>query len=361
MKLLIDDGMQIKVGTGIGKYSINLFRALQENTDINVEVEQWSCDRKNKKMKRLHYLIYINSSSYRKKTSCYDVIHYTNFAIPFIRNKKSKYIVTIHDLSAFEYPGTLSFVYGVYNRFIVKYSIRHADKIITVSDTIKKQIQNRFPKYKKKVCRIYPGLYSENKTKRYDQYDNEKLQIVQKNKFFLFTGTIEKRKNIGFIIDTFAELKNSLNIANEYKLVLAGRPGYGFEEFEKKVQDLNLEDDILFTGYISDEDKIRLYSNALAYVFPSLYEGFGSTITECMSYNLPLILSNIPTSIEVAGDYGVFFELENKKQLLKCMRDIVENKYDYIGKAKLAKEYLCKYDWETLALEYEREYRKLKE
>lgn len=96
------------------------------------------------------------------------------------------------------------------------------------------------------------------------------------------------------------------NPGNGYKLVLAGRKGFGFEEYEKLINESKYKKDIIVTGYLSSNDVIKLYKEASAYIFPSVYEGFGSTQLECMVNHLPLILSKIPTNIEVSKAYGLF-------------------------------------------------------
>ena len=94
MRVLIDDGMQIKIGTGIGKYSKYLYQSLQRKfSDKNSVKLVDSKQIGTQKMKRLKYMFHINTLAYRKDCEQYDIVHYTNYAIPFIRSKKVKYIV----------------------------------------------------------------------------------------------------------------------------------------------------------------------------------------------------------------------------------------------------------------------------
>lgn len=350
MNILIDDGMQIDIGTGIGKYTENLYKNLQNCDNIKVELQQNHNTCKKKIMGRIKYLLYINSRNYRKKTKNYDIVHFTNFLIPFYRNKNVKYAVTIHDLVSFKYPETLPSLFRIYSRFITKYAIKHADLIFTVSNSVKEEIKNKFPKYKEKIKVAYPGLYDEmsNESNK-SEYDNLNLREMD-NKFFLYVGTIEKRKNIDFVVRAFLELKEKKS--NDYKLVLAGKPGYGFEEIKEVVDKSKYKGDIIFTGYISNEDCCKLYDNASAYIFPTIYEGFGSTQLECMIHHTPLILSDIPTNIEVSKEYGLFFYLSDIKSLITQMEIIIDLKYDIEQKEKVADEIVEKFKWKNVINDY---------
>jgi len=142
------------------------------------------------------------------------------------------------------------------------------------------------------------------------------------------------------------------NPGNGYKLVLAGRKGFGFEEYEKLINESKYKKDIIVTGYLSSNDVIKLYKEASAYIFPSVYEGFGSTQLECMVNHLPLILSKIPTNIEVSKAYGLFFDLEDGQGLEKQMNKIVDGEYDYQEKNKVADDICQRYSWESLIDSY---------
>lgn len=354
MRILIDDGMQIKVGTGIGKYSLYLYNELQNHLGKSDDVEllQFNKGNSSKKQGRLKYLLYINSNSFFRKCGQYDVVHFTNYAMPLKKNRKTKYVVTIHDLASFIHPESLSTMYRLYNQFIVKLAMKRADQILTVSESVKKEILERWSMAKGKVKVAYPGLYSEfNSEAVANQYESELLGEISKRKFFLFVGTIETRKNLKIVIQSFFDMKKE-NSENDYKLVLAGRKGFGFEEYEKMIDESEYKKDVIITGYLKTNDVVKLYREASAYVFPSVYEGFGSTQLECMVNHLPLILSKIPTNVEVSNEYGLFFNIEDRQGLKKQMKKIVDGEYDYQGKNMVADNICKKYSWENLIDHY---------
>lgn len=356
MKILIDDGMQIDVNTGIGKYTKHLYDYLKKNS-INVSLKKHHNNSKKKIVGRIKYLFRINSNKYKKDTKKYDIIHYTNYVIPFHRNKKVKYAVTIHDLVSYKYSNTLPILYRLYSKLTIKYSIKHSDMIFTVSESIKKEISELFPKYKNKIVVGYPGLYDEmaKKTSK-NYYDNDNLNKLDTN-FFLFVGTIESRKNIDFVLDAFFQLKEKYK--NNYKLVLAGKPGYGYDNFINKVNYSPYKEDVIFTGFISSNDACLLYKNASSYIFPSIYEGFGSPQLECMIHHTPLILSSIPTNIEISKDYGLFFDLNDESSLVKQMKFIIDNKYNHSEKDIIADKIVEKFKWDNIIESYIYNYKNL--
>ena len=352
MKILLDDGMQIAVGTGIGKYSISLYKGLLEN-NVDVQLSDYISPKKGKMYDRLHYLYYINSSAYQEYIKQFDYVLYTNYAVPFIKNSKTKYAVTIHDLVAFLYPDTLPFMYRYYSQAMIRNACEKADLIFTVSNSAKNDIVAKFPKVKNKIHAIWAGLYDDRKPLSvYPPYENCKLTDIDSVPFFLFVSTIEKRKNVGMVIDAFLKLKGEYAEASDYKLVLAGRPGYGYQEFVEKVNASAYAQDVIFTGYITDSDCNRLYNHAKAFIFPTVYEGFGSAQIECMNCHLPIILSDIPTNREISREYGEFFNLRNLSSLEKKMSLFIFDKYNRNEKELLAVKYLKEFNWQMLSKRY---------
>lgn len=349
MRILIDDGMQIQVGTGIGNYSMFLYNELNKRDEIDIDLSEFNSTKKRKILKRLQYLLYINSIKFFCNLGKYDVVHFTNYMLPILKNKKTKYVVTIHDMASFLYPQSVPFIYGLYNRYAIRQAIKKADVILTVSQSVKSEIVKAWPKHKDKIHVAYPGFYyRKNTIEEKKEYDNKILRGIG-GRFFLFVGTIEKRKNLKIVILAFSKIKK---LYPDIKLVLAGRMGFGCDEYINLIHSLHLDEDIIISGYISDNDIIRLYYNALAYIFPTVYEGFGSTQLECMSYHTPIILSDIPTNREVSSGYGMFFELNNINSLVDKMKFMISNQYEYNKKNQLADCIIKKYSWDRVVLDY---------
>ena len=135
LRLLIDDGMQITLGTGIGKYSKYLYEALNRRDDVEVSLLNWRSEARSRGLNRIEYLRYINSKQFRKDVREYDAVLFTNYAVPF-RKLPCKTVCCIPDMVSFLYPDTLPVAYRFYNRAMVRNSMRKADLILTISETV---------------------------------------------------------------------------------------------------------------------------------------------------------------------------------------------------------------------------------
>ena len=252
--------------------------------------------------------------------------------------------VTVHDLTAFSHKKTLPRAYAAYNRLMVRRAMAKADIVFTVSETMRTAIVTRFPEAKDKVLAVYPGHYTDATADATPAaYENEALAGLEKRKFFLFMGTVEKRKNIAELIAAYNLLQKTCPAAKDFALVLAGRRGFGAD----RVVDLtvNAPDtaDIRLPGFVSDTDRQKLLGEAAALVFPSIYEGFGSPQTEAMAAGLPLILSDIPTNREVSGAYGSYYPVGDESALAAQLKKVVCGKIT--PDKELAKERLARFDW----------------
>lgn len=347
ISVLLDDGLQIPRGTGIGKYSEHLARALEE-CGAYVDFVGYGPDSSGREVRRLSYLRYLNSEDYRRRAEAYNLCIFTNYAMPF-RKLATRTAVTIHDLAVFDCPRSLPRLYLPYGRAMIKNAIKRADSIVTVSKTMSEDIRGRFPRDAKKVSWAWPGVYDHvHAGGNGNPYDDVGLEKITKFPFFLMVGTVEKRKNVEFVIRAFAKFRAGAEAGRDWRLVLAGRPGFGFDDIERTVSDCGCEDSVLFTGYVSDDDCANLYRDARALVFPTVYEGFGSIQNECMAMGLPIVLSDIPTNLEVSRDYGIYFHLGDVEDLVRAFCKAAAQKGSK-RLSDLAIKYLPEFSWEQVA------------
>lgn len=350
IRVLLDDGMQIERGTGIGKYSEHLGRALEAFDGVKVD---YACfdhgdDRRNA---RLSYLKHINSAAFRAEAERHDLCIFTNYAMPFMKLKTAT-AVTVHDLAVFDCPDALPKLYLPYGRVMINNAVRRADAVVTVSETMAKDIRSRYPRAAAKVAWAWPGVYDHVRIGGASApYDDCTLGEAAKAPFFLMVGTVEKRKNVELVIRAFARFKAASSDREAWRLILAGRPGFGFDDIEKAAGETGLDGDVVFTGYVSDNDCANLYRDARALVFPSVYEGFGSIQSECMSMELPIVLSDMPTNREVSRDYGVYFELGDVDGLARALGE-ASGLRGSERLSSLAGRYLGKFSWECVAKIY---------
>lgn len=234
-------------------------------------------------------------------------------------------VVTIHDLSYFYYPDEFlkKDLYKLKNW--TKKSIEKAEKIICVSKTTKKDVEKFYGK-KDNVEVIYNGY--KNRVEKNKSEDILKKNNLKKDKYLLYVGTLQPRKNIQTLIESFAQFSKE---NNDFKLVIAGKKGWLFNSIFQKVIDYKLEDKVVFTDYVTDGDLIILYKNAFCFIMPSFYEGFGIPLLEAMQYKCPVISSQKSSLPEIGGDACLYFnpesigDLTDKIIMLKKDKNLKKN------------------------------------
>ncbi|MBN2087136.1 glycosyltransferase family 4 protein [Candidatus Peregrinibacteria bacterium] len=269
-----------------------------------------------------------------------DNIFVPSHVLPIVCTSNST--ITIHDVAWKHIPESYGFLSSLYLNWGTKFAVKHANKIIVPSEVTKNDLIKFFKADSKKIHVIPLGFQSpEIKLSENDEQKIINHWSLNIGHYFLFIGRIEHKKNTDTLIKAFAEFSKT---NPDIKLVLAGSVGRGGEEIIKNIPD-EVRDKIVITGYVHDKEKHTLYKNALCFVFPSRYEGFGIPLLEAMSYNLPIIASKIPTSEEIAGSNVEFFELLNTKTLENIMKKVISER----GSKKDYSEVLSKYSWEKNA------------
>lgn len=350
-RILIDDGMQIELGTGIGRYSSGLYKALKQREEVQVDLINWKPISKNRKINRIEYLCYLNSKKFQSLVNLYDAVIFTNYAIP-LRRLTCKVMGCIPDMVSFKYPKTLPPAYCFYNTEMIRNTVHKADIVMTISKSVKNEIEQYFPEFKSKIVYTWLGIDKNiHKITGESKFDNKILSELKPRKYFLFVSTIERRKNIGLVLEAFVKLKR-LSIAKEYKIVFAGKLGYGGNDYVNYALDSDYAKDIVFPGYVSNSDLNHLYNEAAAFVFPTLYEGFGFAQIECMAVGLPIILSDIPVNREVSRDYGMYFNTEDCQSLVDRMIEVINGNIDRQKLKEIADSYLRDFSWERIAQQY---------
>ena len=234
------------------------------------------------------------------------ITHFFNYYVPpFVRGKK---VVTIHDMTLHAYPETVKKKTLWFLRQTLKQSIKRADHIITDSEFSKKEILKYYDVSDSKISVVYCGGDFERfqPLKNYEFLDSTKKKYHIPGEYFLYLGTLEPRKNLVRLIQAYAQLlKEKQDVPY---LVLAGGKGWMYEEIFHTVTELGLEEKIIFTGYVNDDDVPVLMSSAFAFCFPSLYEGFGMPVLEAMACGTPVLTSANSPMEEFAGDTVVLVD-----------------------------------------------------
>lgn len=215
-----------------------------------------------------------------------------------------KVILLVHDLMFYRQPELANRWWGIYWRTMLPLCLRRADKILAVSESTRKELNSLFGIDLSLVNVTYEGFDK----KFYPVKNNKLLTIIHNkyklpNKFVLFIGAIEPRRNLETLLHALTYLRSERGMA--IPLVIAGGATDYLPHLEKMVSNLELSNQVTWLGYVPDNDLPLLYNAAAMYVYPSLMEGFGLTVLEAMACGCPVICSRVDSLPEVAGDAGV--------------------------------------------------------
>jgi len=278
-----------------------------------------------------------------------DALFVPAHTVPFVHPKNT--VVTIHGLEYEFCPGAYSWFERWYMRWSIKKSCKWAKHIIAVSENTKRDLMRLYKVPEEKISVVYEGI-SNFEFRISNQFLVSKLNNsgihskfkIQNYKFFLFVGRLEERKNIAGMVEAFEMLKRKHNIP--HKLILVGKFGYGGEKIKDKINNSEFKNDIILTGYVSDENKYYLMANADAFLFPTFYEGFGLPILEAQSVGVPVVCSNVSSMPEVCGRGAVLVDPGDAEHIAGAIHKLISDevhKNDIIEKGL---ENMKRFSWE---------------
>jgi glycosyltransferase involved in cell wall biosynthesis len=276
-----------------------------------------------------------------------DLTHFFDFVVPFgVRGKK---ILTVYDMSFLVYPKEARLKTRLLLKINLKLSCKRADRIITISEFSKREIIRYLNISPDKIdvvpCGVNTKKFQPIKNRNIIEDSKKKYSI--KNEYVLYLGTLEPRKNLIRLIKAYNKLKIDKNIPN---LILAGRKGWLYEEIFECIHRLRLEGSVLYIGYVADEDTVPLICGATAFLFPSLYEGFGMPPLEAMACGTPVLTSNVSSLPEVVGDAALLVDPLNVDDIYKKMRMLI---FDTNLRKKLIRkgmERISTFSWDNAAI-----------
>lgn len=244
-----------------------------------------------------------NFQKLQKKYQC-DVAYIPNFSL--LLWKRIPTIVTIHDLIEFNVPNKFSKLRMMYRKVIDPLMVKNSTFITSVSECSKRDII-KFCNANPKKIQVIPNAADRTRFKLYDEFVVtaclDKYGLKNKG-YCLFVGTIDyPGKNIMSALEAYVSLKKKYRI--QEKMVIVGKKGFNSEVIYDFVNNSEYKDDIIFTGYLSDEDLPLIYSGAKVMIYLSYYEGFGLPVLEAMSCGIPVVCSNTSCFPEVIGDIPV--------------------------------------------------------
>ena len=326
MKILIDIRSTLKQKTGIGYYTLNI---VQELARIDAENDYYLYskirffDRKRKlpdiESKRFRHYINRFKSHPLKFFNKMDIIHTSAF--DFTNKPKAQLVVVVHDVIHRAYPkGHSKETIDYIEKGLLK-TLSIADKIITPSETTSKDLVKFYQVSPEKINVIYPGAPKPDKSISLECVQEIIRKYKIPEKFILYVGTLEPRKNVEGLILAYKKIKDKI----PHKLVIAGMKGWLCEGIFDLVSKEGLDDDVIFTGYVSGDDLACLYKKACLFVYPSFYEGAGLPVLEAFSYGVAVITSNVSSTAEIASDGAMLVDPYDTDDMADAIYKVVSD------------------------------------
>ena len=306
----------------------------------------------------------ILNNNFRRKDFLYNNTFYRNLIeIPNIHNKfdvvhtqyflplfcKTNSVVSIHDISFLHHPECFNKNELLINSILIKKAAQNSKYIITISEFSKRDIIENYKIDPQKVIVTPLGasdIFKPMKTEN----EMETVKAITKKynlgeKYILTVGNLQPRKNLGRLIKAFNILQRNDQF-KQYKLVIVGKKNW---ELNKLFTDANINNQIVLTGYVPDEDLPFIYNGCDAFVYPSLFEGFGLPVLEALKCGKAVLTSNTSSLPEVVGESGVLFNPLIVEDIAENIAKVLSNKQ---LKFKLEYEALIqakKFSWEQTA------------
>ena len=247
-----------------------------------------------------------------------DVAHFTNAMIPFATSVST--VVTIHDMSLRLYPQCHPVRRLLLNRPLMQVAVRKASAIVTVSNSTRRDLLRLHGVAADRVSVVHEAASPAFRPIR----DRVRLELMRAKyrlpeRFILYVGTIEPRKNLGRLMAAVAEARAA---GIPHHLVCVGPYGWSSGDLTGLIERLDLTPYVHFTGYVPFEDLPTLYNLGELFVFPSLYEGFGLPVVEAMACGTPVITANSSSLGEIAGDAAITVDPSSTEALAQAIRGL---------------------------------------
>ena len=251
-----------------------------------------------------------------------DLLHSLAYALPLACPARS--VVTVHDLCVLLFPRAFNPANRLYLAAATRRAVRQADGVIAVSASTRRDLVRWLGVPEEKIAVVPNGIDATFRPIR----DEERLEALRRERglperMILFVGTMEPRKNAATLVRAYAQLKERAAIS--HKLVLVGGLGWRYERLFTLVEELGLQDDLVFPGFVSYDELPLWYNAADLFVYPSLYEGFGLPPLEAMACGVPVITSNVSSLPEVVGEAGPLVDPLDVEGLAEAMAHVLSD------------------------------------
>ncbi len=247
-----------------------------------------------------------------------DVLHSPANVLPEMLPRSCAGVVTLHDLAFLRYPHVLTRSKRLYHRTFTMRSLQHATMIIANSNSTKQDAIELAGIPASRIQTVYPCIDERfsNVVHTSDIQAFRQAHALTQG-YILYLGTLEPRKNIATLIEAYAQVRAIFR--REEKLVLAGGKGWLYDSIFEKIQKLGLEAEVIFPGFVTDSEQLLWYHSASAFVYPSLYEGFGIPVAEALACGVPVVTSNVSSLPEAGTSIALTVDPHDKEAMARAI------------------------------------------
>lgn len=277
-----------------------------------------------------------------------DILFVPSHTLPLIFPKKS--VITIHDVAFKKMRDSYSWLHFFVLNSTTRRAVKKAWKIIVPSEATKKDLIELYNCDPAKIVVIphgapdVPLFYKNDSEQKMEML--KALHLKDEDLIILYVGRLESKKNLARLVEAFSRFIKEFP---EWKLVLAGKRGVGFEKIWQKVEELGLQKDVIMPGYITEEEKIFLFNKCRLVAFPSLYEGFGLPVLEAFAFRRPIVTSRVSSMPEVAGNAAYLVNPGKVEEISVGLKRLASDGMLVSQLIVRGEKQLKKFDWEKSA------------
>ncbi|WP_163195307.1 glycosyltransferase family 4 protein [Clostridium thermarum] len=267
-----------------------------------------------------------------------DILYHPFQYISFL--SRARQVITIHDFIPVHYPEVAKHQYYYY-KYIMPFLLRKAEKIVCISENTKKDLLDLYKVDESKIKVVYNG-YDKNVFNR----EKKNKGVLQKygidKDYIIMVGAAYPHKNLESVLKAFSQIKDK----TDYKVVIVGKGSAYVEKLKAMTAELNISDRVIFLGYVDGQDLPALYYFAKAFVYPTLYEGFGLPILEAAACGTAVICGDNSSLPEAAGEGAEFFDARSVESIKQALEAVLFDENHRLELIRKGEENLKNFSWE---------------
>ncbi len=349
---------------GLGRYTQKLIEYLAEHDHVNEYViflqpdsqQDWNITNPNFTVVETPYRWYTFREQlfmpwkiFRAKV---DFMHFPHFNVPLLY--RGSFIATIHDLIIIHFPTERATTLGpllykvkhLAGSLVMRHAVKHSRHIITVSEFSKQDIAKYYSIDPSKITVTYEAAELPQPATATDRSTDIVKHYGIKKPFILYVGNAYPHKNLNILLQVMKQMHDEKDAS--FQLVLVGREDHFYARLKQAAWAMNIDDSVIFTGFVPDAELATLYKEALLYIFPSRYEGFGLPPLEAMQHGTPVLAARTSCLPEILGEAATYFDPEDVSGIIKAVQQVLRQPETRSQMIDRGLAQAAKYSWKRM-------------